>query len=252
VKPLHYAALQNDIALLQLLLRWRADPNLPTCDLPPPLAIMVDFDNEHLAEELVLAFADPYQRTSKTERFHYILINGARPGDAPIHIACRIPVNSRVRTESSSPLDPISCLWKRRSLEESRVISMLENLILLQPPSMSNVPRQLQNEELDSILCIAANSNLPKVCSWILNQSFGPALLDTGLKPPLIAAIRQVSQTSCCNRMNPGSTAAAAAHTLIVSALSGKSWSRNVLSLSAPEGCRHDHCRPLHQEVQRT
>jgi hypothetical protein len=71
---------------------------------------------------------------------------------------------------------------------------MLETLISLTSPLEYDPPRQLVTEhQVENILCIAANSNLPEVCSWILNQHFGPALLDSGFKPPLFAAIRQVS-----------------------------------------------------------
>ena len=181
MKPLQYAALQNNLPLLQLLLSKGADPNLGTRDLPPPLAIMVDFDNQPLAAELVLAGASPYQHTSHTWQFEDILINGTQVGDAPIHIACRRPTPSEANETR---------LWKRAAIKQSRVISMLDTLT-----SMSSQPvagTQVLEAKGYSLLSVAVSSDLGRVCEWVLNQSFGPALLNSGSKPPLFIAIEQV------------------------------------------------------------
>ena len=171
VKPLHYAALQDDLPLLKLLLNKGADPNLGTRDLPPPLAIMVGFDNELAATELVLAGANPYQPTSLTNRFNDIMANGARVGDAPIHIACR---------SLSSTAD------------QDKMITMLDKLTSLSTQAPSGA--MVLNGKGRNLLCVAASSNLPKVCSWILDQRFGPPMLNySGSKPPMFEAIEQVS-----------------------------------------------------------
>ena len=169
VKPLHYAALQNDLPLLELLLSKGADPNLPTRDLPPPLAIMVDFDNQQAATELVLAGANPYQPTTRTNRFNDIMANGARLGDAPIHIACRRP---------------------SYEADQDRMITMLDNLTSLSSQAPSGA--MVSDAKGRNLLCVAASSILPKVCSWILDQSFGPDMLNSGSKQPIFKAIEQV------------------------------------------------------------
>jgi ankyrin repeat protein len=167
--------LQNSSRLAQLLLRNGADPNKGSSDLPPPLHLAVDFENRGFAVDLMLAGADPLKSSGNTPHFNSIM-HRARPGDAPVHIACRTPPSS-------------SC--SSYEVEDS-IIDMLQSLLNLTPAAPGSAAHAFEAKGRN-LLYVATSNNYSRVCSWVLQQPFGPELLDTGHKAPIFAAIERVS-----------------------------------------------------------
>ena len=131
--------------------------------------------------DLILAGADPFKPCAYA-KFCNAIMHRARPGDAPVHIACRTP-----------PRATAFCTRVQDS-----TIDMLQTLLNRTPAAAANTAAAgVFDAKGRNFLYVATSNNLPSVCSWIIDQPVGPDLLDTGDKAPIFAAIERVSSGSC-------------------------------------------------------